>query len=239
MKRLLSVVLLTALLSGSCEHQIGKEKGVKTFLRSYIMEYYGIDDITLDYAGVTSEYPNGVIDLRVIDGTYVRYEDVGAKKERYDALCEKHNDMTFNRTETFYTWSTPTRFPDVDFVSIDVVSDADFDNAHPKGSSLKDIMIFKSYTTKPYIDSGYIEYDWGNSGNSAKKPYYPLYKVMSELSGDDLILLGYPMDSGSLKYFATLSFDTPPTLSRTHTFTVTMTADDGRVFAKSVEMTFE
>lgn len=54
-----------------------------------------------------------------------------------------------------------------------------------------------------------------------------------------MLLIGAGYQTGYLQRLCILKFETPPTLSKTHTFTVTMTANDGRVFSDSVRMTFE
>lgn len=166
--------------------------------------------------------------------------DRSDKKAAYDALCEKHGDMTFDRIIKIQPWEN-VMYPAVDFVSIKVTSDADFDAEHPEGEPLNDILTFDSCSAKPYIDSGYTEYDKA----ADIRKYSVINKNLAEVTVDDLTLLGTgqtgyePVERRDVGYLGILIFNKEPTLSKTHTFTVTMTADDGRVFEASVDMEFE
>jgi hypothetical protein len=130
-------------------------------------------------------------------------------------------------------------------VSIEIVSDADFDEEHIAGTSLSNLIMFDSQSSKPYIDSGYVEYDWGEVNTlfwerRGKEPYYPIHKNVSELTACDVILLctasgqdGYNVAYG---YF---HFESLPTLSKQHNITVTITDERGRVFSDTIAMNFE
>jgi hypothetical protein len=221
MRKLLLILLIVCGLM-SCLKSVDE----KEFLRSYVMTYMGTEGIFLN----GYDDSNGIREITISPaekyhlGSYYSKE---TKKDVYDALCEKHGDMTFMRDfvvqDGFGEYSTSNI--GVDFLSIDITSDSPFDEEHSAGVSLGDIVTFSSYSLKPYIDSGYTDlYD--------NNVYHPIVEQLSELTPNDLILLG--MDT----YIGTLVFDSEPTLSKTHTFTVTMTADDGRVFSDSIEMTF-
>ncbi len=218
MKRIISLALVLSLFG--CKRN-------EMFMRSYIGSYYGCNAITLHHY---TEY-NGIIvsahNLSSIGGR----GSTGVQKSAYDALCERHGDMSYNRKIKYMPNNPPLPVSKiaVDFVSVDIVSDADYDADHPAGESLGDVVLFISSTVKPFIDSGY-------RGRESTR----IEKYVSELSPDDLILLGgnstYIPHGYIINY---LMFNFQPTLSKTHTFTVTMTADDGRVFSDSIEMTFE
>ncbi len=218
MKKIL--LLLIALTMFSCDL---REK--KVFLRSYVMHYYDVERVILR-EDISSEV--------LVKGMYIEfyhltslgaYNSTGSLKRSYDALCEKHNDMTYNRKFVIWDSAGPHQTSNIgiDFVSIDIVSDIDFDTEHPAGESLGDIVRFRSISSKPYIDSGY-------KGSE----YTTVEGLVSELTPDQLTLLGQNTFIGGLY------FETSPTLEKTHTFTVTMTPDDGREpFTASIEMTFD
>jgi hypothetical protein len=165
-----------------------------------------------------------------------RYDDTGAKKEIYDSFCEKYGDMTYNRGDYVYLSESHT-FQMYSFVSVDIVSDADFDQAHPKGTSLADLIIFQATSSKPFVDSGYKMYEsvWEVDGRTYTHPYYPIHKRVSELTAYDFMMLygiGYHSETW-------LNFEALPTLSKEHIFTVTFTDERGETFSDSVKMTFE
>jgi hypothetical protein len=224
MRKLLLVLALSALFAG-CEEKIGEGGTYYIFLRSYVTCYHDVQDIQLwnyNYYISPSQGVKGIV-LGFRGDEIGNFESTGAEKETYDALCEKYGDMTFNRDVKMFT-NLPNDLPNalsVDFVSVDITSNADFDAGHLAGSSLGDIVMFNAWSFKPYIDSGYTSNDgcW-------------IWELVSELTPAQLTLLEY--QDGP-----TLWIQTAPTLSKTHTFTVTMTADDGRVFSDTIEMTFE
>ncbi len=161
------------------------------------------------------------------------YQSTGALKESYDALCQKHNDMTYNREFVTRDGFGPHRTMSlgIDFTSIDIVSDADFDEDHRAGESLADITGFWCVSYRPYIDSNY----------TLDVPNTNLGKVSTIRESLTYITPGNKLSLLEARYsnMVTLFFQSLPTLSKSHTFTVTMTADDGRVFEDSIQMTFE
>ena len=110
----------------------------------------------------------------------------GKKKDFYNQLCEKHNDVSYNRRVRVYFYDqglNPRCFRD--FVNLEVWSSADWDAEHPAGTSLNDLARFSSNTPWPYIQSGYThKYHEQLNGE-----YYPVDKLISELTPDDMTLL--------------------------------------------------
>jgi hypothetical protein len=237
MKKVLFLLCAAAALAGCEKSRVvccEQPSGYSIFTRSYVTAYNHLSSLHLyEYwydpprVEVDGEWlPIGVKGINVHGGGYsliTSYDDEDSKKERYDALCEKHNDMTFNREVYIYPGGYAPGSFGVDFTSIDIVSNADFDAGHLAGSSLGDIVMFDGRSYKQYIDSGY---------DDTLLDDCRIWELVSELTPAQLTLLEY--QDGP-----TLWIQTAPTLSKTHMFTVTMTADDGRVFSDTIEMTFE
>ncbi len=192
--------------------------------RSYVYQYNDAGSISLSDAetvfhveGIRISFEN----LSLI-GSYGSVDE--EKIAAYDALCEKHGDMTYNRNVNIHSGMPYDPNIGLDFLSIDIVSDSDYDESHVAGTSLADITLFHGGTLKPFIDSGYAP--TGTYTN-----YSSVESLLTDLTPDQLTLL----NPGTMY----LKFVSLPTLSKTHNFTVTMTADDGRVFSDTIEMTFE
>lgn len=147
----------------------------------------------------------------------------GEKKDFYNSLCEKHNDVFYNRRVRIYNNVVDTRcFRD--FVNLEVWSSADWDAEHPAGTLLNDLARFYSNTPWPYIQSGYTQkYHEQPNGE-----YYPVDKLISELTPDDMTLL--PREGF---YFW---FVSRPAQPGKHTLFVRLTADDGKVFEASCDV---
>ena len=220
----------------------------EVFLRSYVLTYYSVDSIELSLRIDTSEKEVIVINVApttaqgMISRRLCTHKSKGNEQILYDALCLKHNDMSYNRTIKIHDPGDlpPHRYSGVDFSAIRIVSDSDFDAGHAAGTDLGDIVHYVYFSPKKYIDSGYIdEFDWATADGLAGRFYatqasrfeYPIEKLVSELTPDDLILLGVHSLGG-------LQFETNPTLSPTHRLTVTMTTDDGRELSASIDLEF-
>lgn len=173
-------------------------------------------------------------------------------KREFKALSEKYGDTGFKND---YLMMPPVRreFMAMPFTKVEIVSDSDFDAQHPAGASLSDIARFKTITPYPFIRSGHTEtFDWesypgyedfkGLFYNTITDDIlhildamyvYPVDKLASELTTDDLTLLGRG-ECGWVHYgkintdpFAVLEFEQEPDISKTHNFVVTLTDEDG------------
>lgn len=181
----------------------------------------------------------------------------GAEKEVYDSLCRKHNDLHYNQYRSFpkevNDYSSVT-YNCRDFLSIEVVCDKDFDEQHPAGASLCDIVRFMSWSPYKYIASGYSKYynynawtlseafkelmpiyfsdEWFQESTSAT--CYPIDKMAKDLTPSDLILLGHNYPG----FLGMLYFENGPRQPGEYTITVTLNCDDGYVISNSAKMRF-
>ena len=224
-----------------CEN--GKEQaGTWVYRRSYAMIFSETKSIELREGYYNFTEPNifCYINFDLLSSS-CWYNDTGEKKEIYDAMCEKYGDMTYNRKE-FVRFGGEPSFQMYSFVSVDIVSNADYNEEHPAGSSLVDLFTYRAYSAKPFIDSGYIKYEYEadewDGHNTYLLSHYPVQKKVSDLTPDDFILhtSHYMVRERS---FAEFRFESLPTLSKVHTFTVTFTDERGDTFSASLEMTFD
>ncbi len=133
----------------------------------------------------------------------------GEKKAVYDSLCNKHSDYGYHGEDPYANEPVKKCYAK-DVISFDVVSDSDFDKDHPAGTSLKDILVYDSFTPYRWIKGGY-----------QGQPTFQHVKVLaSEVQPDDMKLLP------AIQLFALKFFDFPLGNSH-HNLTVTVVTDDG------------
>jgi hypothetical protein len=145
-------------------------------------------------------------------------EDIQPYDERFHSLTEHFGDTAYNKESSsiFHTAIAD------EFISIDLISDRDFDTSHSAGKSLKDIVKFHGISPYKYITSGYTdEFDWNGddipegfdmfSIEPRTNGYHPVYKLLPALTLDDLKLLGK---------FSNISFTVKPP-SGEHSLTLT------------------
>lgn len=224
----------------------------------FVLTYDYVEDIILKY----NVYGKGEIFVFPYFGQNgdkcCDFLSKGDSYKQYIALCEKHNDMSYDHTVSVISggdFGGPA-YAKCDFTHLAVTSDKDFDASHPKGQSLNDIVRFIAFSPNKFIQSGYKKkYDYtkdnslsnifrqivsiGIVSNSklyeSPQPYHPIDKLVSELEEEDLILLGYEVCSPIF----CLSFEKEPEMgNETHNITITLDTDDGRTFTKSIPVEF-
>ncbi|MCD8103396.1 MAG: hypothetical protein LUE26_12645 [Alistipes sp.] len=214
---------------------------------SYVLFYHKLEKIN-----IISHEP-GIIQLCFNAASDVEYSK-SKNYSIYRSLCEKHNDITYDRKVKVSIPSDHNRFMAQDFVSIEIQSDQDFDDEHPVGSSLGDITTFYSMSPYKYIQSGYQkEFDWPSfefndfyvnlfyvSSTQNRSTLYPVYEFVSDLNYEQLKILGTGEVRGITNtLFGYIKFTQYPETEMEHNITVTMTDDEGRVYESSVIVNFE
>ena len=213
----------------------------KTF-KSYVNTYYKYNDINLSLT------PTGNI---MISGAsfdkHYSWKSVGGDKDVYENLCKIHNDISYDKKRGYIVGTDWGHCSTFDFNRIDVISNIDFDQKHPAGTSLNDIIRFISVSPKKYIDSNYINtYDWLNgTPDSFKKEqemynfrngiesknYYPINKLLSEMSINEMVMM-------PSEHFGYLIFEATPTEFKEHQLTITVSLSDGNIIVKTIKKQF-
>lgn len=223
---------------------------------SYVDCYVNLESINLS---VETSDPQCI---RITNGTdfslFVAYglRSTGAEKEKYDQLCKKHNDLSYNKYVCLppYGDFDSVTYTEYDFTEITVTSDKDYDAAHPAGESLSDIVRFMSWSPYRYILSGYSRYyhydksDVSDAFDTMMRIYinreyfdnatdatcYPVDKMVKDLTAGDLILLGHDYPD----FLGMLYFEKKPDGEGEHNITVTMRTDTDKVLSNTVRMQF-
>lgn len=152
---------------------------------------------------------------------------------RYQKLCEKNGDTTYNRKTPLYNVHKFIDKPanmvfDYDLEKISIVSDADFDAEHAAGAELGDIVEYVGFSPYKFIKDGYALSNIRKKQNFINDRenfgFQIIEKRVSELTSEDLKMLGENHD------FGYLYFPLPPTKSKSHNFTIRLTTDEGKTF---------
>ena len=190
--------------------------------RSFVFAYTEIENVAF------GEFENGDIAMFCGRKTICDWRSKGAKKKLYDSLCIAHNDISYNKEISYYiapddSGEDAISLPIHNVASIQVFSNADFDELHPAGTSLNDLIRFCSSTVYPFLQSNYTyRYTW-TTDDCYYAPFFcsPINKLLSEIQPADLIML-YP-------YLGLLHFEKSPSLSKTHELTITIVLDNGKI----------
>ena len=209
MKRILPFFFLTVLFfSVSCTRSIKSQE-----ISSYIRSYQKIENFSEYYLANPGEsessFSNRVVRFLFLRGENIanvgcvhslRDEDV----QIYDKVgsCERSASVVYDSLRNHYgdtncpdvfrpdlsedtDCSTPSALID-EIVSIVITSDVDWDETHPSGTSLNDIVRVAFASHYPYIQSGYDSKYCVYNGTDK---FYSEIKPIVELEDNDLVLL--------------------------------------------------
>lgn len=205
---------------------------------SFIQWYYLSSDKIDIKSSILYEEP--IIHLAVYpshpetSSRYVSFESEGEDAVIYQQLCEKYGDIDYNGT--LLRMVDETEIVDnysVDYMpkSITVISDSDFNEDYKAGDVLNDIIEISYLDIDNFIKSGYTKNSNGRDSISF------LTIVLNDLKLDDMDLLFYTGSAGGgLPYF---TFPTQPTLSRIHTFTLTLESDNEEPLIREITIDFD
>ncbi|NDV70365.1 hypothetical protein [Dysgonomonas sp. 25] len=153
-----------------------------------------------------------------------------AHEEQFSLYSQKYGDTHYNqKLVPFTNWAMGE-----DIQTIDIRCDKDIDSEHPTGTSLNDVI--KLFAASPYrfIQNDYKKLDDYQipediEGLSFREGYYPVYKLLSDVTVSDLTLLAYD-------YY----LDILPSLSTgEYNFTITVKFENGRILTGTVKYVAE
>jgi len=243
-----SVIVSLGLLTG-CDPMYRMTK-----CPSYVVCYADLSSLVLE---TESTNPRCIVlDAAMDFSKSFGLHSTDAAKERYDQLCQKHNDLSYNQYRSIGGTLDieSVTYIDCDFSEIMVTADKDFDAEHPAGTNLSDIVRFMSWSPYRYIQSGYSKYyhydksDVSEAFDTQMRLYinkeyfdnttdatcYPIDKLIKDLTSEDLILLGHDAPF----FLGLLYFDKTPDMNEAYIFTVTIKTDDDKILSKTVERIF-
>lgn len=154
----------------------------------------------------------------------------GEGAQEFDKLAAKHNDTTYKGLIRYLVQPRYIMFENhstiVDIESISVTSTEDWDEAHPAGTQLNDLITYAAAPIQQFINSNYDKEKYLSS------PYGNVYRRnLAEMTGPKDFYL-------ALAKGIILEFGTVPQTERVQHFTVTLTFDDGTVITKNTAFYF-
>ena len=121
------------------------------------------------------------------------------------------------------------------------MSDADWDEEHPAGTLLDDILSVRMYSFTEFIRNGY--HDLAGNKSEPLGDYRSLQiiqKRVSELTSDDMEIIAYSISDMTLQTKSpVIVFTSAPTLEKEHTLTLRWTTVEGDVKTASITCTPE
>lgn len=144
------------------------------YMDSFVQEYYDFTGIKVSCA---------ITDGDILEMT-VKPESVqfcggflsdGSEKQKYEELCTKNNDLSFNREVVVIDRKYLMAYSS-DISSLHLSCRQGYDENHPAGTSLADVTDIEYRSAYPYISSGY-------SGNVPGYADLQYVSKLSELEG--------------------------------------------------------
>lgn len=275
---LILLIAWVCLISTSCDPQTHlPEPGIDEFTvvkkSSFANSFIRLDSITAE------QYDHSEFTIRIKYHTSDKYYNWygycydfpisqqynKTRNAIYEKMNERHCDTSFNQycTADFLHLFSCRNYVCFDINTIDVIGSEDFDEQHPAGTSLNDLIRFVGITPSPYIKSGYVdEYDWQTgvlneriveslygqieTANSNVKYTHLVDKPLTEVLPEDLMILGGDKDVLENLHVksctaAFLVFTQKPTKGYKQPLIIKITAFDGKQNVKAdipVEITF-
>lgn len=235
------VAIASLLLVNSCT----KVKNIH--YKNYVQTY----NVSLDIAART--YWGSVVSVDFSSYTvvskFVSFNSKGEDKKEFERLCQKNRDVSYSKHVKYIGPIEINRaFFAVSVQSVKVTSDRDWDEAHPAGTPLNDLIAFVSGSPDKFINSGYqvptidesifelARQQHPNLGrtlslyhNGVEGASEPIYGELSQIDFSQYNLMGI---DGS---FAAFEFDKYPDDDEAHKITIEITFENGTVSQATTE----
>ncbi len=144
--------------------------------------------------------------------------------EEFLRLATRNDDTSFNQWVPDHLCLRTPAFAN-NFRELHVVSNADWDEEHPAGSLLDDILLVRLYSYANFIHEGYPGKN-DNTFLSKRKYLSVIKKLMSELTPADMemIYCCEVNDFSTDTLYPVIVFTSAPTLEKEHTLTLRWTS---------------
>ena len=163
----------------------------------------------------------------------------GPDIEKFNRWAARNNDIDFNQVLANGALPMVATFAD-NFSKMVVTSNADWDEAHPAGTSLDDVLQVRINSSSDFVHDGYdmgeYKYEFLQNYDYLKT----IEKRPSELTAADMKMVYYSLtDFSSQTKSPVIVFTSAPTLEKEHTLTLRWTTVEGDVKTASITCTPE
>lgn len=215
------------------------------FYESLVSVYENVDYSEEVEVERVSSFPHRVV-VRIPTETYARYTwdstperwkqdnpDWELWHERHRELSQKNGDVGFNKNINdtdgcafhYRVWNTDNLI-----TSISIVSNTDFDENHPAGTLLDDVIAITYVSYKSIIENNYTLPEGVGYGNCG----YDVTKLLSEFESEDSRFMASTVGGYGNSFW--LKFVQDPTLAMQHTFTVTIEFEHGEPYSFTFDL---
>lgn len=231
-----SIVLINISCSSDNDDEQAKRYS-KNFIAGYVdnVKSFYITDIS-EGVDVSHNILRYQCQLRCDTATDVsEYHNI----ERFKELARYYKDTSYNN---LISMGSP-RCLSEPLLSISVISDTKYDDAHPAGIPLDDIVRLRAFSPFKFIQSAYTDFFYPSeddiyNGNvlidNIKTEYFPINKQLNELDENDLILLCAEWSSDGI----CLIFPKELPVNKEHNITVTVKFKNGKILTTTGKIVF-
>ena len=186
MKTKLLILAFVGLMC-SCTISTSRPPDGTVFSKNFVQTYYIPSEIEMYQGGDEEPYRNYAC-MEFQGERFYRKDDV-----KYNALAEKYNDMSYNGRVI----PGINEALGVEYSAINITCDVAFDEEHPAGESLGDVVMLCATSFKKFIESGYGKNGRDNYPDELNDAWWfgnmfgmsPVFKLLNEVTREDLILV--------------------------------------------------
>lgn len=158
-------------------------------------------------------------------------------KEKYVSLASLYGDMTFTQSsQKGKRHILPEEISIADpIASISVVSDQDFDDAHPAGTKLDDILYFHAISPYVFVKSHYTTWN-DDTPSLIDGGYSTIEGKLTDMKAEDFLLINCSFSYPAKAIY--IDFPEKPT-AKTHHLTISIAFTNGKVLTAYGTKEFE
>lgn len=221
-------ILLVCLCTVACDK--GNETGDESIFVHYFIGYYNGGDYVL--AEIKERETEATVGIGIGLDNVINYQTPewsnSVNTEEFVRIAARNGDTGFDGNLWSFIYLSRVVFAD-NFQSIHLTSDRDWDEEHPAGTLLDDIVLWEAITYSDFIRNGYT------GGNPDESPfvYYQESLAAIEPAWMEMIKLDQTIGKG---HSPNLLFAKSPTLDKEHTLTVTLTTTEGKTYRPTITL---